>query len=116
MYVSESYDNTILSGFIRDRKYTHRCSGSSSNLNLTKFDLYAVVSSLAVSFAHFLIGSLKHILLWCLFFYFLHVVFVYDTHRLMSQTTLMKKNLTNFSLNPGQLVSSIPDWVNFCMA
>ena len=33
------------------------------------FDLYAAVSSLAVSSAHFLIGSWKCVLLWCLFIF-----------------------------------------------
>ena len=53
-------------------EYTRLCSGFSSNLNLMALDFYETVSSLAVSFAHFLLGLLKRILPRCFFllFYF----------------------------------------------
>ena len=56
MYVYESCDNKLLSEFMKDRKQNRRCSVYLSNLKLTAFHLYAVVSSLAVSFANVLIG------------------------------------------------------------
>ena len=70
MYVSENGDNTILNEFMKYRKYNRRCSVFSPNLNLKTIDLYAAVSSLAVSFAQFLIGSSKHNLLRRLFLSF----------------------------------------------
>ena len=68
------------------------------------FDLYADVSSLAVIFAHSLIGSLEHVLLWCLFLSFFYVVLIYNTLGLTSQINLRKKIMMNLDLNPGQLV------------
>ena len=43
---------------------------------------------------------------------FSHVVFVYNTHRQMSQKDPTKKNLTNLVLNTGQLVRLVPDCVD----
>ena len=80
------------------------------------FDLHTAVSSLAVSFAHFLIGSWKRVLLWCLFSYFLHIVFFHNPRRLMSQMIPMKNNLINLDLNPGHLVRSVPECVGCYLA
>ena len=80
------------------------------------FDLYANVSTLAVISVQFLIGTLKHVLLQRFFLYFLNVVFVCNTCCLISQMTLMKKNLKNLGLSLGHLVRMNPDWVNYCVA
>ena len=79
-------------------------------------DLHESASSLAVSFAHVLIGLSKRVLLRLLFCLFLHVLFVYNTRHLMSQMAVMKKNLTNLGLNPGHMVRLVPNWVDCCMA
>ena len=79
-------------------------------------DLYAAVSSLAVRFAHFLIGEPKCVLLQRFFCPSLHVVFVYNTCYLMNQMTPKKENLKNLDLNPGQLVRLVLDWVVCCLA
>ena len=80
------------------------------------FCFYTAVSILAVSFVHFLIGSLKHILLWGCFYPFLNVVFIYNTNRLMIHMTLTKNNMTNLGLNPVQLVRMVPYWVDCYVA
>ena len=79
-------------------------------------DLHESASSLDVSFAHVLIGLSNRILLRLFFFLFLHVLFVYNTRHLMSQMTVMKKNLTNLGLNPVHMVGLVPNWVDCCMA
>ena len=70
MYVYVNSDKTILSVFLKDRKQTWRCSGFSSNLNFMTFDFYVAVNNLSVRFTHFLVGLLKHVLLWRLFLSF----------------------------------------------
>ena len=72
------------------------------------YNLYAVVSSLAVSFAHLLICSLKRVYSGVYSCPFLSAVFIYDTRHMMSQITLTKKNLKNTGLNPGQMVHTVP--------
>ena len=79
-------------------------------------DLYVSVSSLAVIFAHLLIGSLKRVSLRSFFYSFSHIVCIYNNIRLMTKMNTMKKNLMNLDLNPGHLVCSVPDWVGCCVA
>ena len=79
------------------------------------FDLYATGSGITVSFAHFLIGSSKRVLLQRLFLFFLHVVLFYNTGRLMSQMYLTKKTIMDLDLNLGQLVRLVPDLLGCCM-
>ena len=43
---------------------------------------------------------------------FSHVVFVYNNHFLMSQMNMAKKDLMKLGLNPGQMVSVVPDSVD----
>ena len=85
------------------------------DLNFMVFYFYTAVSSFPVSFAQFLIGSSKRVLLWRLFCTFLHIILVYNTRTLMSQIIPTKKNLTNLGLNLGQLVCWVPDWVEITM-
>ena len=70
MYVYENCDNITLSEFMKDGKQPRFCSQYLSNLNLMNIYLYTAVSSLAVNFAHFLIGTWKRVLLRRLFFSF----------------------------------------------
>ena len=80
------------------------------------FDLNASVISLAVSFMYFLIGSSKRVYYGVYFCPFFHFVFIYNTRHFMSQMTLTKNNLTNLGPNPGQLVRTVPDWLDYCVA
>ena len=98
MYVSENCDDIILSEFMKERKKTQLCSGYLSNLNLMNFNLHSAVSSLAVSFTQFLIGSLKRVLLQHLFLSLSASLLLYNARRLMSQMTLTKNNLKNWVL------------------
>ena len=96
---------------MKDRKYTQRCSGSSFNFKLMNFDFYVAISSLAVSFAHFLLSNRKTFYCGIYFCHFLHDVFFYNTRCLISKMTQTKNNLTNLGLHPGQLVHTITYWV-----
>ena len=70
IYVSVNCDITILNEFVKDMGISWSCSQPSSNLNFMNFYLYLAVSILTAIFAHFLIGSLKSILLRSFFFPF----------------------------------------------
>ena len=82
-------------------------------MNLTTFGLYVAVSSLAVSFAHFLIGSSKCVLLLHLIFSIFAFHLYFNTRRLMNLT---KNNLKNLGPYLGQLVRLVPVLVDYCVA
>ena len=50
------------------------------------------------------------------YYYFLHVIFVYNTCSLMSKMIPTQNNLTILDLIPVQLVLLVPDWVGCCVA
>ena len=115
MYISLNCDKNILSEFVKDREKSWCCSGYLYNFNFMAIDLYVAVSSLDVSFAHFLISESKRFLLQS-FFSFSHIVFIYNTFGLTSQMNLTKKNLIDSDTNTGHLIRSVPDWLVCCMA